>query len=84
MTRPPWLRRSGPPPAGITKKAALEAHGRAVEDAAKALRDKIICDRCGATGATYDATCKAGPADDCPGFLAVQEARSAAVRARMG
>lgn len=34
----------------------------------------VICDRCGATLATYADNCTARLDDACPGFLAIEEA----------
>jgi hypothetical protein len=35
---------------------------------------RVICDRCGATLATYASRCSADLADACPGFVAVENA----------
>jgi hypothetical protein len=51
---------------------ALEAEHNRVE---ATLGDAVICDRCGATLATYFRTCSADVTDACPGFLTIEEAR---------
>lgn len=42
-----------------------------------ALGDKVICDRCGCTLATYDEQCEAYLAERCPGFEAIEAASKA-------
>lgn len=39
-----------------------------------ALGSAVICDRCGATLATYHDACRAGLDDPCPGFQAIERA----------
>jgi hypothetical protein len=38
------------------------------------LGDAVICDRCGATMATYADDCSAPLDEACPGFLAIEQA----------
>lgn len=41
----------------------------------RTLGDAVICQRCGATLATYAEICSADLDDPCPGFLAIERAR---------
>lgn len=53
----------------VRQQAAFVRH---VEDA---LNDgRIICDRCGATLASYATQCSTALDDRCPGFLAIERA----------
>ncbi len=40
------------------------------------LGDSVICTRCEATLKTFAAVCSAGLSDPCPGFLAIEKAKS--------
>ncbi len=52
--------------------ARLQAERAFVE---QTLGDSVICSRCGATLATY-AYCTAPLSDACPGFLAIEQAKT--------
>ncbi len=53
---------------------------RAFQLIAERLGDKVICPRCGATLETWPDVCSATLADPCPGFVAYDEARTAAMK----
>jgi hypothetical protein len=66
--------------AWIAESKAREVDRR-VRDAARrgrieALADTVICERCGATVATYGDKCSAALDDRCPGFEAIERARA--------
>jgi hypothetical protein len=42
----------------------------------RALGNSVICERCGATLATYADACTADLADMCPGFVAIETAKN--------
>ena len=48
--------------------------GYYTQPAEAVLGDQVICDRCGATMATYADACTAALDDPCPGFLTIEDA----------
>ncbi len=55
------------------KKTKAQRVGEAVE---AALGNETICNRCGATVATFSDQCTADLLDQCPGFLRIEEVRN--------
>lgn len=55
------------------KKSKAQQVGEAVE---AALGSETICERCGATVATFSQQCSADLLDQCPGFLRIEEVRA--------
>jgi hypothetical protein len=64
----------------MKRSKRLEEESAYVE---QTLGETVICDRCGATLATYADTCTADLQDACPGFLRIEETREAFARSRI-
>ena len=62
--------------ARAAERQAAQAEAKARRDARFAALDGEICDRCHASLATFSDKCTAALDDRCPGFLAIERARS--------